>query len=288
MDYLIENNFNLLISLDGNEQNNSYRVFKNGKQSFKITFKNALSLKKKNPGYFSRFVNFNSVLHNKNSVSDIYYFFKNNFDKIPMIGSLNTSGIKESLKKEFWEKYRNINESLYQSENYSFIEKEIFVNLPNVIDLLIFLHRGTDFCFKDYNELMYTSEKPSHIPTGTCLPFSKKIFVTVNGNILPCERINQRYSFGYVTSDTVELDFEKISDKYNNYLNKMKKLCQVCHKSDNCIQCIFNLDTIESKKPVCNGLLSEKDYAKYLNSLLNQVEDDPSLYSKILNEVIVA
>ena len=34
MDFLYENDFNLLISLDGDEKNNAYRVFVNGKPSY--------------------------------------------------------------------------------------------------------------------------------------------------------------------------------------------------------------------------------------------------------------
>lgn len=40
IDYLIENDFDLLISLDGNSFNNSYRIYKNGKLSFDDLIRN--------------------------------------------------------------------------------------------------------------------------------------------------------------------------------------------------------------------------------------------------------
>lgn len=34
------------------------------------------------------------------------------------------------------------------------------------------------------------------IPTGTCIPLVKRMFVTVTGKILPCERIGQQFALG--------------------------------------------------------------------------------------------
>jgi sulfatase maturation enzyme AslB (radical SAM superfamily) len=44
MNFLVENDFNLLISLDGNAKNNRYRVFKNGKPAFKKILENIRAL----------------------------------------------------------------------------------------------------------------------------------------------------------------------------------------------------------------------------------------------------
>lgn len=287
MDFLYENNFNLLISLDGNKNNNAYRVFKNGQPAYETILQNVKALQKKYPGYFSDRVNFNAVLHNKNSVSDIYHFFMEHFSKTPSIGALNTTGIKESQKQEFWKTYSNISESLYQSEDYSLIEKDMFVRLPNTQEVMLFLHHFNEFCFNNYNDLMYSKSDVKRVPTGTCLPFSKKIYMTVNGKILACERIGQQFDLGYVTHDRVELDFNRIAEKYNAYYDKIRKLCVACYNADVCKQCIFNLGTIDDKKPVCNGLMDEKDYSNYLSSLTGYIEEQPETYSKILKEVVI-
>ena len=65
MNYLVENDVHLLISIDGSKQNNIYRVKKEGKESFDIVFANIKKLKDNHPNYFDSNVNFNSVLHNK-------------------------------------------------------------------------------------------------------------------------------------------------------------------------------------------------------------------------------
>jgi uncharacterized protein len=43
------------------------------------------------------------------------------------------------------------------------------------------------------------------------------MFVTVNGKILPCERISHKYALGEVTDEGVHLDFTEIAERYNNY-----------------------------------------------------------------------
>jgi uncharacterized protein len=85
----------------------------------------------------------------------------------------------------------------------------------------------------------------------------------------------------------VELDYNKIAEKYNTYYEKMRKQCNVCHNAEICQQCIFNLGTIEEKNPVCNGFMTEEDYAKSLSTSLSYIEDKPGTYSKILKETLV-
>lgn len=56
MDFLVEKEFRLLISLDGDEEGHSYRVDASGKNSFQRVFKNIKLLQEKYPEYFERYV----------------------------------------------------------------------------------------------------------------------------------------------------------------------------------------------------------------------------------------
>ena len=287
MDFLVENNFDLLVSLDGNEQNNAYRISKNGKPIFQTVMKHIKSMQKKYPDYFLTNVNFASVLHNKNSVPGIYRFFKEQFAKIPRIGSLNPLGVKESQKKTFWKTYANLQQSLIETEDYSVMEKDMFTRLPKTQDAAIFLHRCNDFCFQDYNDLLFPTVNNKRTPTGTCIPFSKKIFITVNGKILPCERIGQQFGLGWITPNGVELDFESIAEKYNRYYEKIRRQCNNCSNTNICTQCLFNIPSIEENNPVCAGAMTETDFAQYISSIIGAFEDEPETFSKILQEVVV-
>jgi len=101
MDFLVEKDFRLMISLDGDEYAQSYRIDHSGKKSFDCVFSNTKLLQEKYPEFFKSKVNFNSVLHNRNEVESIYQFIRTRFDKIPRIAQLSQVGICEEMKDEF-------------------------------------------------------------------------------------------------------------------------------------------------------------------------------------------
>ena len=289
MKYFIKHNFKLLISLDGNEYNTSYRIDNKGKNSFDRIVKNIDMLKEKDPKYFEENVDFNAVLHNRNSVDSIYAFFKKRYGKIPSIGELNSTGIREDMVEEFDKTYKSSTESLLQSEHYSEIEKDMFLKSPTYHSATVFLMQHSEFKYNDYNELLYGKTKEEFlIPTGTCLPFAKKVFVTVNSKILPCERIGHQFALGHIENDRIELNFEAIAQKYNAYYTKMDTVCNKCHNKKACIQCIFNLaDIDEDKTPKCLGFMDRKSFGMYKNTQYNFLARNPNAYYRIMNDVIM-
>jgi uncharacterized protein len=286
MDFLVEYGFRLLISLDGEKKNNAYRVFANGKAAYPEILRNVEALQKKYPDYFKNNVNFNAVLHNKNSVSQVFNFFKRYFDKTPFINALNTAGIRESEKQNFWQAYSNVDESLFKSKDYLKIEKEMFIRLPNIQNISKFVHYNSDFSFTNYNDLIFPTHQRKRIATGTCVPFSKKVYVTVNGKIMPCERIGHQFFFGYVRPDKIELDEEAIAKKFNDYIRRIRSQCNLCYNTEICTQCVFNLN-LQEMNPKCFGFMTYKDYSKYLSSYMNSLEQKPETYAKLLKEVVI-
>jgi uncharacterized protein len=148
MDYLVQHNFNILVSLDGNERNTSYRVNKSGQPAFRQIVENVDALREKYPDYFESKVNFNAVLHNRNSAGEIYGFFKTRYNKIASIGELNNMGIRPEKEELFMQTYRNSGESLRQSENYEKIERDMFMNLGNYQSVTAFYTNTAVMCLK--------------------------------------------------------------------------------------------------------------------------------------------
>ena len=207
----MEKKVRLLISLDGDRYNTSYRVDHRGVNAFDRIVKNVDLVRARYPDYFEQSVNFNAVLHNRNSVESIYEFFQTRYGKVPSIGELNNSGIRPEMREEFNRTYQSSTESLMRSEHYSEIEREMFLKSPTYHSATLFLMQHSEHAYRDYNELLFGKAKQDEeltIPTGTCLPFGKKIFVTVNGKILPCERIGHQFALGHVDDLGVHLDFE--------------------------------------------------------------------------------
>lgn len=284
--FFINNNFNLLISLDGNKKANSLRVFKNGKESYDILMKNILQIKEKYPIYYKNNISFNTVLHQKNDIYNIHNFFKK-LNKITNISSVATSNLSPLFNKEFMTKIFKDYYDDYQ-KNYQKLkdmEGNIRTN-PNFQPALLLIQNYSAFKAKNYNDLFIEyADNLKYKPTGTCLPFSKKMFITVDGKILPCERINYKYSLGKVTENNIELNFEDIAKTYSNYYKKMSMQCNKCALKDNCQTCMFDLN-MEDDKPKCNNFTTKKRAETYYTEIIEFLEEQPKILKTILYDTI--
>lgn len=287
MDYLVDKKIKLLISLDGNQINNSYRCTKENRESFDVIVGNVVALKLKYSDYYSRFVDFNSVLHNRNSVKDIVEFIGEKFGKIPRIVELSENGIRQDKKTEFATMFRNKFESFKEVSNCSddagHFETDPSVSLSN-----FFLDAFTNQTFKRCLDLFVDKEACLYIPTGTCKPFHRKIFLTVNGKILPCEKIGQNHVMGHVDNNIVDIDFERISQMYSEYYMPLIALCKDCAINRNCGKCVFHIKASElTGKSLCNTHYPQKYVANYLGKRLSVFEDNRNYYAKIMKELVI-
>jgi Arylsulfatase regulator (Fe-S oxidoreductase) len=289
MDYIVNKNFELLISLDGNSNNTIYRVDKQNKPVFDSLIKNIDLLRNKYPDYFHKNVNFNAVLHDKNSVNEIIDFIKNRYSKIPTIGELNTSGIKEEKKETFWKMYKNKKKDILESYDSEKVLEEMFVESTDYRNLVLFLYTYSGYIYKNYNDLFQIKkkEKEEFIPTGTCIPFSRKLFITAYGKIFPCERIGHKYSLGNITDNSINLDYEDIKNKYNSFYKKVKHQCKFCYLYRTCPTCIFNINSQENNNSYCTDFTNERSFKKYLSEQMSFLENHSFKYKYIMNNILV-
>jgi len=280
--FLVDNNFQLLISLDGNEKGHSYRIFaKNNKNSFRQVIANIDMIQRDFPAYFANNVKFNAVLHNRNSVKSIYEFVYNRYFKIPRISQLNSSDIhpdrKEFIERMFLnqrkseEEYKNEASNLVPGTreelmSYKELSRFVQVNSINFYSISPFF-------------LLYDKLKP--FPTGTCMPFSKKIFLTTQHDLLPCEKIHNKYALGKVNQNVI-IDNSEIARKFNYCYEKFEKICQNCYNSRLCDVCMFkidNLDKLDTEKLVCYGFRDQEAFKNRLNRVLSLLEQEPIFFS---------
>lgn len=287
IDYLICNNFHLLISLDGDEKNNRYRFSSKNKQNaFQSIINNIDAIKAKNQNFFLSNINFNAVLHDLNSVKDIYNFFYNRFNKIPLISELSLRDVKDEKKHIIKRLHKNINDSEIEFQNdRSNIIDEVHYESSQFIELKNFIkHFSINRYSKDVNSLFINKDK--YLPSCTCLPFSKKIFLTNRNKLLPCERINYKYFLGEINKN-VTIDVSEITKKYNYYYNNLKKYCSNCYVFRFCGTCMFhmnNFNKLGTNDFLCERFHGKDKFEKKLYEIVSFLEKHPEDYHKILEK----
>ena len=287
MDFLAENEFRLLISLDGDEKGQSYRVDTKGKNSFDKVLANIQLLRSKYPSYFEHYVMFNSVLHNRNEVESTYRFIKDKFGKEPMISPLNNSGVRKDKLQEFYQAYQNVATSIQKANNCEALKNELFIKSPETGALVNSIYHHTGNVFNDYNDLLLGREGSSFPPSGTCIPFSKKMFITVKGRILQCEKIDHEFALGQITNKKVELNLEQAARQHNKYTFRYMNQCKTCAAKQLCTQCVYQIDDIHDKTSKCYSYYSATQHEKQKEYYMDHLDKHPELYNRILKEVVV-
>ncbi len=284
MDYLAENQFRLLISFDGDREGHSYRAFHNSKNSFDVVYSNVKILQKKYPDYFDEYVSFNSVIHNRNSVAKTDAFFTREFGKSPKFSPLDDAGIRPEKMEKFKQMYHGISKEMQETESQKELVAKRFINDPFVFWTALFMKGKLAYLQYDSYEDLFATKK--RFLGGTCLPFQKKLFLTVNNKILPCERIDQKQVLGTIQDGNVYMDFEKIAKKYNWYYKVLEEQCKLCYRSESCSQCFFQIDNFETNQK-CHALMNRQQLSKELSSVIDFIENNPEIPERIINEVIL-
>lgn len=289
MDFLVMHKFNILVSLDGGENNHSYRVFlKNDKNSFHKVIENVDLLQNKYPEYFLTHVNFNAVLHNKNSVKEINEFIIKKYKKIPRISELEMRDVrkekKDILKDMFQSKRESDRKFLDEESELTIISHHELSIYKELTSFLKFI--SINYYVSNLNALLQIND--SKLPTSTCTPFFKKIFLTNRNKLLMCEKINYKYSMGKV-DEKIEIDIPSITQQYNFYYAHIKKYCQSCYAYRFCGACLFqldNLDIIDSEEFVCEMYQDQKTYQNKMFRIISFLEKYPNDFSQIVKNVI--
>ncbi len=290
IDFLVENDFNILISLDGNCENNSYRVYNDGRESFKKVIDNIDLVQYYYPDYFKNNINFNAVLHNRNSVKNVYEFIYNRYNKIPQVSELSNTGINPSKEKIFKEMYQNIrqSESEYNKEANNLLPHNGLISFHEITNFLKYL--SINMYLSNIRLLLY--KRSMYFPSNTCLPFSKKIFLTTRDTLLPCERINYDYSLGKIDSSdgSVIINTKEIADRYTSYYKFIKDICQLCYVYKFCGLCMFHITGFQDtykRKPKCTLFHNKDAFKSKMKRIFSFLERYPNDINDILENLVI-
>lgn len=284
IDYLKDKNFKLLISLDGNYHHDGHRKTYSGENSFTRVFDNVTKLKECYPDYFREMVSFNSVLTELSDVESVFNFFQSTFDKTPSISEINARGLDMTKLHTYSAMYNNMTESINRASKPEDLSERLFMSNPMTKVLYDFIKAEGDY-YDDYVDLLSTHRSCKIPCSGTCSPFGKKLFVTVHGKILPCERIGQEHFCGSVSNNHVSLDLKNIAKTYNVYLNTLSKQCSNCSINNICNICLFYLPRTAEGTIFCNRNMSQEKADALRLACINYMSEHSGLYDKLIQNV---
>lgn len=278
IDYLVENDFSILVSLDGDERNNSYRTFRNGKSSFDCVMANLQKVREKYPNYFKK-IRYNSVYTNLSDTDKLFQFFFNSFGKTPTISPLHFSD-GETISSELNGMMNKVSKG---SVDWYDKSPDAFLEIPEhkmIIQILMYM---TDTL--QYNELsfMRSFETNERFPTHSCIPFSKRLFVSFDGRISPCEKVNRDAPLGHIYNGVVDIDFSNIAKNFNTLIGKYKTQCMKCAMVDMCNHCAFTSTTLQK----CPEFKSYGAIVELFGSIFTYMENNSDIIGKIYQNIVL-
>jgi uncharacterized protein len=243
--FLLENNFYITISLDGPAQiHDRYRIdILNRPTFYRIVslLNNIFETFPEKKVLFS----FNSVLTPPINTDLVYDFFESN--------KLNGLTISNCTIGNYFKNY---------------LKKSSQNNVENKYNILNFKQLA-DIALSEFLPIFFMRKRYDEIPMkggGFCIPAVRKIYVSIDGNYFPCERVDETDNSLTIGNVFDGLDIEKV---YNLIIEAEKfsiNNCKDCFAAGFCSICYASFKDIDIKE-TCNKIRSN-----FIASLQNYLD----------------
>ena len=216
IDFLINNDFVLIISFDGNKdiQNKHRKFAKTASNSFSIVYNNIQKIRKTNKDYFDRNVKFNAVKFLDENIQSIYDFFYNEFEKR-----------KETV---------NVINADIHGIDYFYSEVNISKNVSERGYIYDNPDRELERFIDSYNDKHIIGDK--WIYRSNCIPGAQHLLISTFGDFYPCERVPE-VDDAKVGDLHSGFDFKKVYTLLNIH-NLSSQKCRKCWAVRYCNMCI--------------------------------------------------
>lgn len=260
--FLVENQFSILISIDGPEEiHNRYRVFKNGKGTFDPLIRNLKAIKSMYPGYYKSKIRFNIVL------APPFHFDKIN--EFIYETDVKPAGIKFNyVNKNFTTFFNQFSSAQMESFKYSrinnlesFHSKLVRGEEPNAVEKNMFRDKFLYIHRRNMDKLA-----PKYPPNGQCILGERVLLINTDGSFNFCSRMSDVFNLGNIYSG---FDYKRIEKIYFNLDNFFRVKCYGCWAIRFCMKCVRDINK--------NGQLDEEVFelfcSKKKNAVLNEIKD---------------
>ena len=266
--FLEDHNISVTISLDGIKAvNDANRVFLDGRGSYDVVVRKIQMIKENFPNLFEK-LRISSVIDPELDVT-AFGLYPCELDGIP------TSNYSISLE-ENTEQVTVISRDLYKA-----MQNDVF--LAYLAEIGVYTSRVSPYGLSQIKSVQSNMEsiKPTNgiqnimSSGGQCIPGKSRLFVTVDGRLYPCERVNESES-----NCIGNLDNGFIVDRAKQMLNIgsiTEKKCQNCWAIRNCTLCCkyfdySSEDAVEEKTKYCDTVQKSVFDKMRGMILLNEIE----------------
>lgn len=241
VDYLVEKNFGLTLSIDGpKEKHDEHRKRAGSNQgSFDIIMKNITYIRNKYPKYFETKVMVNTVLDTGRKFKEISDFFANSVE-LRNVNSVRASIISSDYAKsehsehtvceEYLEEARYEEFKLLLSALNRLDDKYVSPLLKQTLSEYSLLKLGT---IESHRESLGTIGHHG----GPCVPGANRIFMNVDGELYPCEKVCELSKLAKLGDICSGIDLQQARNMLNIELVTQEK-CRGCWAYDFCDVCI--------------------------------------------------
>jgi len=241
--FIIKNKVDLMVSLDGpKEVHDRNRCFGSGRGSFDVVMKNIEQIKAIDPEYVKDSVRFNAVFTEEVGFCTLSKFFTD-FEAIKdpyvMASSQNRYYLKEDKKQEEPRNLQYYDDLYYESFKYM-LYKNKRLQKSDVSNITVNWEENERSGMEE--KRMLTIEVPdSYHPAGPCMPGSRRLFVTIHGELFPCERVSETSKVCRIGTIDTGIDMEK-ARKILNIGRLTEEACLNCWATRFCGSCVASSD----------------------------------------------
>lgn len=242
LEFLYDNKFSLTISLDGDRQaHNKNRVFAaNSMGTFDVVMQKLQKLQTCHPDYMNR-IHINAVIDPTTNFDCTSSFFAD-------YETVKDFYVRANLISDYYRKDGTVRDEKY-SEKFSYEIFKLYLQKlgrledGSVSKLVIHGFQSLEDIHENVNLATSLVTKRDH-HAGPCVPGMQRLFIDVEGNLYPCERVSETSKAVRMGHIDTGFDF----DRARNLLNIGKlteKECKKCWAFRFCSSCAVQADDLE-------------------------------------------
>lgn len=272
LSFFVHHSFTISISIDGDTKANQFRVDKLGRPTFKQVINNINYIYKTEPLYFEKYISFQSVINTNSSVLSITKFFKDNYNKYPMIIELSRHSEVNNSKIDNY--YKDVNADIAASFCENAEEcKDYRLENPLYEKFKFILKTFTDNYYRDYKDFLDIYDY--RVSSGTCLPFQDKLLIAASGLLFQCEKTDFEIPLGKIEGGNLIIDEKRIAEQYTRIFNNFARYCINCINKFSCRHCFYYDRDFGKASHRCSDFvpLGKIDIASYFDTLRNHSEE---------------